>query len=379
VVLLFPASEIHKPERVPVYSLSLVRHNGDMFRNSPLAIALNSALEATADNGQLCVAFNFAMPDDGSVPEWVQLIPPGRDVVGIDGRSWLNDQPQGVVDYFTALQSKGRDLVFDFEHSTELKAPKGENAPAAAWGKAMEIRGDGEIWAKPDWNAIGQNAVGNKEYRYISPVLIFEKSTRRIVGIKSVGLTNNPNLFVTALNQAQGKQSNQEDKPMEEFLKALCQALGIDTSGGKDQVIAEISTLKRDKDTALNQAQNPSLDKFVPRSDHELALNRATTAESALAEIKKTALNGEIETAINQALKDRKITPASVEYHTARCQQEGGLDEFNKYVEAQPVITAESGLDKKDPNDETGTAMNAAEQALADQFGNSAEDLAKYG
>jgi len=350
-----------------------------MFRKTQLVIALNTAL----DTEHLCVAVNFALPDDGTLPEWVQLIPPGENVDGIDGRSWVNDKPQGIVDYFAALQSRGRDLVFDFEHSTELKAPKGENAPAAAWGKAMEIREDGSIWSRPDWNEIGRNSVERKEYRYLSPVLIFEKATRRIVGIKSVGLTNNPNLFVTALNHAQGDHLNQEDSTMLELLKAQCRALGISDAGTEAEltiaVNQAITKLQQDRDTALNQAKNPSLDTFVPRGDYDAALNRAQTAEDKLAGINKATRDGEIETAINQALADGKITPASKDYHIAQCQAEGGLELFNEYVKGQPVITDKSGLDDKKPDGDKGAALNTAEQAMADQFGNSAEELKKYG
>jgi len=353
-----------------------------MLKDTRFSAALNAALETE----HLCVAFNFAMSGDGAVPEWVQLIPAGVDIAGIDGRSWVNDAPQGIVDHFNALQSRGRDLVFDFEHSTELKAPQGDNAPAAAWGKALEIRVGGSIWARPDWNEIGRNAISRKEYRYLSPVLIFEKATQRIVGIKSVGLTNNPNLFVTALNQAQSNnnpQTKQEDKTMLEFLKAQCRSLGISDSGSEEELKVAINQaltrLQQDRDTALNQAQNPGLDKFVPRGDYDAALNRAQSAEDSLASINKATRDGEIETAINQALKDGKITPASKDYHIAQCQAEGGLDRFNEFVKAQPVVTGKSGLDDKDPGDKTGTALNAVEQKMADQFGNSAEELAKYG
>lgn len=354
-----------------------------MFRKTQLAIALNTALVAE----HLCVAFNFALPDDGTLPEWVELIPAGEQVVGIDGRAWLNDKPQAIIDYFTALQSRGRDLVFDYEHATELKAPKGEAAPAAAWGKQMEIRAGGAIWSKPNWNEIGRNSVERKEYRYLSPVLIFEKATHRIVGIKSVGLTNSPNLFMTALNQSQGDNINpqikQEDNAMLEIMKALCRSLGISETGTEAElqvaINSAITKLQQDRDTALNQAQNPSLDVFVPRGDYQNALNRAQTAEDALAGIEKSQRDGEIETAINQALKDGKITPASKDYHTGQCQAEGGLDRFNDFVKGQPVVTDKSGLDDKKPDGDKGAALNSAEKEMADQFGNSAEELKKYG
>lgn len=46
---------------------------------------------------------------------------------GRDGRQWFNDQPEAVI---ALNRAKERDIVFDYEHATQLKASKGEPAPA---------------------------------------------------------------------------------------------------------------------------------------------------------------------------------------------------------------------------------------------------------
>ncbi|WP_254591864.1 phage protease [Candidatus Williamhamiltonella defendens] len=56
---------------------------------------------------------------------WLELIPVGEQITGRDGRSWVNDPPQGMVD---AFQANHADLPIDIEHATELKAPKGDPA-----------------------------------------------------------------------------------------------------------------------------------------------------------------------------------------------------------------------------------------------------------
>ncbi|ATW30227.1 hypothetical protein BJP41_07750 [Candidatus Williamhamiltonella defendens] len=58
-------------------------------------------------------------------PLCVELIPVGEQITGRDGRSWVNDHPQGMVD---AFQANHADLPIDIEHATELKAPKGDPA-----------------------------------------------------------------------------------------------------------------------------------------------------------------------------------------------------------------------------------------------------------
>lgn len=66
---------------------------------------------------------------EGNLPEWVELVPSGQ-VVGRDGRAWINSDPQAII---AAFADSGADLPVDIEHATELKAPLGDPAPAAGW------------------------------------------------------------------------------------------------------------------------------------------------------------------------------------------------------------------------------------------------------
>lgn len=315
------------------------------------------------------VALNFELPADGSVPEWIELIPAGQVVRGRDGRQWLNDNPQAILDAFA---TDGRDIPLDWEHSTELQAPEGKPAPAAGWGRQLQLRDGGAVWGRFEWTPRGRACVENREYRYISPVFVFDKQTRRIVRIDSVGLTNRPNLHLTALNRYQPEPKETT------MLKKLLVKLGLPEDATEAQALNAIGKLESDLQTALNRAQTPSLDKFVPRADYDSALARATNAEQKLQD-KETA---ELETAINRevddALKAGKITPATKDFYAAMCRQEGGLDQFRKFVEAAPVVGRPSELDNKSP-ETGGKALNAEVKQLADMFGNSAEDLAKYG
>lgn len=332
-----------------------------------LLLALNS--EAASDH---ILALNVALAE-GAPPEWVELIPGGGAVTGIDGRSWINDQPQAILDHFARYKAHNRELPIDYEHSSELKAPNGDQAPAAGWGTELEIREGGSIWARVEWTPKGTEAVANREYRYLSPVLLYEKKTRRIVGIASVGLTNKPNLTLTALNQ-EGDNHQQETI----MLKTINTRLGLAETAGETDVLAAIDKLQQGVATANNRAENPSLEKFVPRADYDTALTRATNAENVLADQKKTALEDAITSEIDLALKVGKIIPATVDYHKAQCRQEGGLDRFKAYVAAVPAMGGDSGLDGKDANDTT-TGLNAEQAQIAAMFGNSVEDIKKYG
>lgn len=328
-----------------------------------IARALNAA---QLPAGCEAIALNFELPQDGSVPTEIELIQPGAELVGRDGRSWINDDPAGVV---AALQARGVDLVIDYDHATEIKAPNGDEAPAAGWVKvdALEIRAGGAIWGPVNWTPRGQAAVANREWRYLSPVLIFQRSTGRIVSLSSIGLVNKPNLYNHALNHEQSRK----DEPMD---KALLLALGLPETATLQQALNAIAALNADLATAKNRAETPSLDKFVPRADYNALELRATNAETKLADQKKsefeTAINAEIDT----ALKAGKITPATVEYHRANCRQEGGLEAFKTFAAAAPVVAATSDLDSKKIPGADATALNAEEQQVCDALGISAKE-----
>jgi len=295
--------------------------------------------QVQADALPLATARNAVLPADGTVPEWIELLPPGRDVQGADGRAWVNDRPESIVADFNR---GGIPIPLDWEHATEVAAPEGRPAPAAGWIKALQAREGGAIWGQVDWTPKGAEMVKAREYRFISPVFLYERASTRISSIRSAALTNQPNLRMTALNRTEPAK----DSPMD---KELLKALGLPETATQAEALAAVNKLKSDTAAALNRAETPSLDKFVPRADHDAVLARATNAEKALSDNRAKALDGEIEAEIKGALAAKKITPATTDYHKASCRQEGGLARFREFVKAAPVIAADSNLGAQDP------------------------------
>lgn len=341
-----------------------------MNRDSASRIALNAA-EPPECRVALC-----AILPEGKPPDWVELIPAGEKLEGSDGRVWLNDKPEAVVAAFN------RPIPIDYEHATELKAPKGEPAPAAGWIEGLELR-SGAVWGRVVWTPRGVESLNNREYRFLSPAFLYEKKSHRVFRLVNAGLTNNPNLSLTALNRAGG-----QEKDINMDLEKIAQALGLPKTATEAEILTAINSKKADEETALNKAggnkdkgQPPSLDKFVPRAEYELARNRADAAEKALAGRDEADLQAKAETAVNAAIAAGKITPASKPFYLATCAGKKGLEQFENFVKTAPkVIPDDSGLDGKEPADGAdGTALNAEEASVAAAFGNSAEDIAHYG
>ncbi|MEM1077449.1 MAG: phage protease [Pseudomonadota bacterium] len=274
----------------------------------------------------------LALNASSGAPEWVQLTPAGPGIEGRDGRNWMLPNPEAVV---AAFNNHGGELPIDLEHATQIKGAKGEAAPAVGWIQAMEVR-KGALWGKVSWNEEGANAVASRSYRYLSPVFTFARATGEIVKMVSAGLTNRPNLQMAALNR-EGAET--EETAMN---KAILDALGLAANATETDVLAAITTMKSDHATALNAAQTPDPALFVPKADHELALNRIRDFEKADEARTDEAINA----AVDAAIEAGKVAPASKAYHVAACRQDGGLERFQAMVDAAPEIAKNKQLAK---------------------------------
>lgn len=315
-------------------------------------LALNTDLSATVS--------------DGKAPEWVELIPPGPNVSGRDGRQWLFDaQAEMLVQ--SSFAGRAIDLPIDWEHATQHRAVKGEDAPAAGWIKRLEIR-NGALWGLVDWTPRGSAQVINREYRFLSPVFDFDPDTTRIARLVSAGLTNKPNFLLTALNQ-----EITENTPVK-LSPALLASLGLPETATEEQALAATAQLKATAQAANTERTN--LEQFVPRADYNTLLARATNAETALETQTKAEHAKQVDAAITAATQGGKITPATVDYHRAMCQDEAGLTRFKAFVEAAPIVAAASSLGERKP-DNTATALNAEEQKVASLLGMSEAEFIK--
>jgi phage I-like protein len=293
------------------------------------------------------------------------LVPAGDKIMGRDGRWFSNPNPDQVIERFTA---DGGELVFDYEHATEI-FPEDPN-PAAGWIKALENR-NGAIWGNVEWTDRASEMIANKEYRFISPVMWHDPVTNEVIELSSAALTHKPNLEMPALNKRGERNSKKQIEnlePMETTMDkqnriALCSKLGLASEASDTAIMEAVNVLQEDRQKALNSASTPSLEKFVPRADHDQLKDELEKANNRIKEIDE----GNIEALVDEAIKAKKIAPASREYHLAACKS--NPEAFQEYVKTAPVldITQESGLD-----DETipeGGELSAEDKAMCSALG----------
>jgi len=129
--------------------------------------------------------------------QWVHIVPKGKFEAN-DGRGFFFvDNPQEVIEL--SLKRAGSKLIpIDYDHQIDFAEKNGQPGIAAGWIKSFESRDNG-IWALVEWTKKALSHVSNKEYRYISPVLLLKQGTHEVIGIKRASLTNKPALEMTAL------------------------------------------------------------------------------------------------------------------------------------------------------------------------------------
>lgn len=313
-----------------------------------------------------------ALNDEGAVPTELLVLPAGR-IDGRDGRWWVNDDPASIVVDF---EVQGIDLQIDYEHASELAEPNGQPIIAAGWITALEVR-VGALWAIVNWTDRASAHIAAREYRYFSPTFYYEEDTRSILALVSIGLTNNPNFRQAALNKrgaGQAEPEPQETSMKPDARKALCRKLGLTEEASDEAIATAVEALQADRDKAHNSANTPSLERFVPRADHDKVKGERDTALNRLQEISDKETSDLVDAAVTAG----KIDPASKDYHLAACRAEGGLEAFKTLVGDLPTdpVTQSSGLDGKTPPNASGT-LSAEEKAMCKLTGTSHEDFLK--
>ncbi len=179
-------------------------------------------------------------------PKEFLVLPKGEIRVEDAPRPLLMDD-QAAGDVLAEFKSTSNDMVVDYEHQT---MGTGE-APAAGWIKSLSWRPDGEkpgLYASVEWTQRAAERISAREYRYHSPVLISDKSTRRVKRLHNVALTNQPRMLDAPALAAKYTLQIEGDNEMDP--KKLRELLGLDAAADEALVLKAITDLKAAKTTA---------------------------------------------------------------------------------------------------------------------------------
>lgn len=229
----------------------------------------------------------------------VHLLPTG-EFIGRDGRpgkglTWKLSDAQGRA-LAARLNARHASVQFnlDYEHQAMLAEQNGQPAPASGWASTFEWRdGLGLFALNVQWTARAKEMIEAGEYKYISPVIAYDKSTGQVVDVLNASLVNIPNLDLNPVAQESVARLNasfsthhQPEQSMNEVLKALLKALGLPETDAvtAEQAVSAVAALK-----AGAEGVPPTVAKALGLAETATAAEAATAAAALKASSEQAA------------------------------------------------------------------------------------------
>lgn len=338
----------------------------------------------------------------------IQMTPAGT-FRGVDGRptdapSWVMDA-QAAKEVIAFCTARSNDFVIDYEHQTLLAETNGQPAPAAGWfsGAALRwVEGEG-LFAKASWTKRAQDYIDNEEYKYISPVILYEKKTGRVKGIIAAALTNNACIdgMDEVLSRAAAsfmlvESTSQESLSMdiEELLEQLRWMLNLPTLATKEEVIAElqkaVATIKagnadavaaagfsitgllssKDVQLAALKSASPDPAKFVP-------VDTMAALQTEVAALRTEKITREVDGVVVAALAAGKLLPPQEKW--ARDLGTKDLAALTQYLDTAQGVAALSSTQTngKPPAGQLAGDLSESQLAMCRSTGVDPEDYKK--
>lgn len=360
-------------------------------RIAALALAINSATGATNE---------------------IQLLPAG-EFAGVDGRP--NDTDNGVwiltAELAAALVAQvsaaSTPFVIDYEHQT-LNAPRnGKPAPAAGWFSQVEWReGEGLFAVNVEWTESAATMIGKKEYRFISPVFLYNKRGE-VTQLLHAALTNTPALdgmdevMLAAASRlvslsTQTETTTVDEEQLAELLARLRWLLNLPetstaadvsaelqkiidaVSAGQGMAAASVGLL-----TLLNQRDEQiaslSANAYDPAKHIDLA--SFNELQSRYVALSQTSSTQELDGLVMAALSDGRLLPTQEQW--AKDYGKKDLSGFKGWLEKAPKIAALSKtqtgtfIPPKQEDKVNVSQMSPEQLAVCSAFGNDPAEIAR--
>lgn len=341
------------------------------------------------------------------VPTEIKILPLGR-VHSQKGDFNVDEESFELI----RKQFKDRkiDLVIDYEHQTLSDV----QAPAGGWIKDL-YKGEDAIIAKVEWTAKAAEYLKNKEYRYLSPVVLVRKRDQKATAIHSVALTNTPAIdgMFALVNSLDIEDISEGGNIMD--LKELAKALGLPETATEEEIKKAVEDAAKaaeklkemdgkkpgdgegkpgdgegkpgdgeGKPEGADMVANSTIlsmlglkadakTEDVAASIMALKAGSPDTQKELLA-LKQRMQERDADEAVQKALKAGKITAAQSEWAKSYALKD--MEGFSGFVDKAPVVVPQGRLDLKDAPAASGS--DDVDVAILKNMGVSMEDVKKY-
>ncbi len=292
------------------------------------------------------------------------------------------------------------DLVIDYEHQTLADV----QAPAGGWIKDL-YKGDDAIIAKVEWTSKAAEYLRNKEYRYLSPVVLVRKRDQKATAIHSVALTNTPAIdgMFAVVNSLDIENFSEGGAEIMD-LKGLAKILGLPETATEEEIKKAVEDAAKaaeklkemDAEDPGNKPEGggkqPEGAEIVANSiilsmlglkadartdDVAASIMALKTGEmdvkSELLALKQQVQEKNADEAVQTALKAGKITAGQAEWAKAYALKD--IEGFKSFADKAPVVVPQGKLDLKDAPE---TSDDDVDAVILKNLGISMDDVKKY-
>ncbi len=290
----------------------------------------------------------------------IQLLPAG-EFRAQDGRpndvdAWTLDATSAAA-LIEASTGAGKFLI-DYEHQSLNAQANGQPAPAAGWFKTLEWReGEGLYATDVEWTDKARQMIQSGEYRYISPVISYDKATGAVTRLVSAALTNSP--AIDGMEEVTALTLVNEADPVAALRRYMAKQVDPAALRIADQVEALVAATRE----ALAQLKAQSA-----------AARQAQTQVSALTRQMQAA---RIDAVIDSALDEARLLPAQAE--AARRLAETDIEALTAVLNRPAIVPALLGMQSdgiKRPAAHRGATLTREDMHMCSLTGRKPEEFA---
>jgi phage I-like protein len=344
-------------------------------------------------------ACSFALDANG----YVQLLPAGefraRDGRPAECAAWLTNASIAAK-LIADIAALANPVVIDYEHQTILSAENGQKAPAAGWftAEGMEWREGEGLFAKVEWTEIARLHIEAKEYRFISPVILFDKKTGAVKKILNAALTNNAAIDgmeeVSARLTVSLTQQETLSMNLEELLEQLRWMLNLPTLATPEEVLAELqkatAAIKAAQPEAVAAAgfsvaglvaslggQVAALKSAAPDPAKFVPVDAMAALQTEVAALRNEKIERDVDGVVTAALTAGKLLPAQEKW--ARDLGKSNMAALTEYLDGAQEIAALTSTQTKGvpPAGQPAGELSESQLAMCRSTGVSPEDFKK--
>ena len=269
----------------------------------------------------------------GDTIENVQICPVGDFPNGDRDQHCTLEALKNVV---TRWKEDGeKEVLVDFEHNSEAGGTS--DTSAAAW--VTNLRADQERGLVGDFKLtdLGAEAISNRRLRFLSVAWLVNKETREPMVIRSIALTNKPNIPVApVLNRETSGGINVEEEMKGPTMDKLKEALGLSADATEDQILAAVKEALKAKEEVAELKANAEKAKLEAEAEEFAEKNKAKCDKAVLKaqfiankEVAQALVAGipaaKVETVVNKA---QAKTPTSFEANKNAESDEAILNKY---------------------------------------------------